>query len=577
MTSISTEWSSLKPLVIGLATDHGGLDKKELIKKHLAGKAGIELVDYGPVHLDPSDDYPEFAAALCQALVQEEVHAGILICRSGIGMSIAANRFPGIRAALVEDLAKAKSSRDHNSANVLVTGGDRMSDADMLAIVDTWIAAPFSNADRHVNRLRQIEKLCRDEVAAIRNVDPEIAAIIEEEEERQDGGIELIASENFASVAVRAAMGTVLTNKYAEGYPGKRYYNGCENVDKVEQLAIDRACALFGAEAANVQAHSGSQANMAVYFALLNPGDKILALDLAHGGHLTHGHKVNFSGKLYQFHSYTVDPKTEALDYDKIAEQAREIKPRMIVAGASAYPRVLDFPRLRKIADEVGALLFTDMAHIAGLVAAGEHPNPVPYCDIVSSTTHKTLRGPRGGLIVGKAEHVKKVNSTVFPGIQGGPLMHVIAAKAVCFKEAMTPEFRAYQKQVRANAQALAAAMTAHGFRIVSGGTDNHLMLVDLRPKKVTGKDAATALDKAGITANMNLIPYDPEKPTITSGIRLGTPAVTTRGMKEADMVQVAAWINTVIENIGNDEVAAAVKAEIYAYTRRFPMPQFVI
>ena len=575
MTSLN-DWAMAKPLVLGMATDHGGLAKKELIKLHLEGK-GIEVADFGPFQHDPNDDYPDYAADLCRSLVQGEITCGILICRSGIGMSVAANRFPGIRAALVEDVITAKSSRAHNNANILVTGGDRMADGDMLAVVDAWLATPFSGEIRHINRLRKIEQHCRDEVAAIRNVDPEIAAAIEAEELRQDGGIELIASENFASVAVRAAMGTVLTNKYAEGYPQKRYYNGCENVDTVEQLAIDRACQLFGAEAANVQTHSGSQANMAVYMGLLNPGDTVLAMDLAHGGHLTHGHKVNFSGKLYQFSGYTVSRDTEMLDYDVIAAQARELKPKMIVAGASAYPRTIDFPRLRAIADEVGSLLVTDMAHIAGLVAAGEHPNPVPYCDIVTSTTHKTLRGPRGGLIVGKAELMKKINSAVFPGIQGGPLMHVIAAKAVCFKEAMTPEFRAYQQQVRKNAQALAAELQNLGFRIVSGGTDNHLMLVDLRPKKVTGKAAATALDHAGITANMNLIPYDPEKPTVTSGIRLGTPAVTTRGMKEAEMVQIARWINSVIENIDNLELAEEVKAEIYACTRAFPMPQFVI
>ncbi len=575
MTSL-TDWAMAKPLVLGMATDHGGLAKKELIKTHLQGQ-GIEITDFGPFQHDPNDDYPDYAADLCRALVQGEITCGILICRSGIGMSIAANRFPGIRAGLVEDVIKAKSSRAHNNTNILVTGGDRMADADLLAVVDAWLGEGFSGEIRHINRLRKIEQHCRDEVAAIRNVDPEIAAVIEAEESRQDEGIELIASENFASVAVRSAMGTVLTNKYAEGYPQKRYYNGCDNVDVVEQLAIDRACQLFGAEAANVQAHSGSQANMAVYMALLNPGDAVLAMDLAHGGHLTHGHKVNFSGKLYQFTGYKVAPDTEMLDYDDIARQARELKPKMLVAGASAYPRTIDFPRLRAIADEVGALLVTDMAHIAGLVAAGEHPNPVPYCDVVTSTTHKTLRGPRGGLIVGKADPMKKINSTVFPGIQGGPLMHVIAAKAICFKEAMTPEFRAYQQQVRKNAQALAAELQSLGFRIVSGGTDNHLMLVDLRPKKVTGKAAATALDHAGITANMNLIPYDPEKPTVTSGIRLGTPAVTTRGMKEAEMVQIARWINSVIENIDNPDVAAAVKAEIYACTRAFPLPQFVI
>lgn len=575
MTSIH-EWANATPLIIGIATDHGGLEKKTLIKQHLEQK-GYTLIDYGPYELDPADDYPDFAAPLCKDLVRNEINAGILLCRSGIGMSICANRFPGIRAALVEDEAKAHSCRDHNNANVLVTGGDKVSNEDVLKIIDIWLTDRFSEDARHVNRLRKLEELCRDEVAAIRNVDAEIAELIEDEALRQESGIELIASENFASPAVRAAVGSILTNKYAEGYPGKRYYNGCEVVDKIEQIAIDRACQLFQAEAANVQPHSGSQANAAVYAALLQPGDTILALDLAHGGHLTHGHKVNFSGRTYNFHSYYVDPETEVLNYDTIEQQAKEIQPKMIVAGASAYPRIIDFPRLRQIADSVGALLFTDMAHIAGLVAAGEHPNPVPYCDVVSTTTHKTLRGPRGGLILGKQEYIKKINSAIFPGTQGGPLMHVIAGKAICFKEAMTPEYKAYQAQVRKNAQALAEALTAKGFRIVSGGTDNHLLLVDLRPKHITGKIAADVLDLAGITANMNLIPYDPEKPTVTSGIRLGTPAVTTRGMKEEDMVQIAEWINTVIENYENEEIAEQVKSEIYAYMQQFPMPKYVI
>lgn len=575
MTSIH-EWSNASPLIIGIATDHGGLDKKTKIKQHLEAK-GITLIDYGPYQLDPKDDYPDFAAPLCKDLVCNDINGGILICRSGIGMSICANRFPGIRAALVESKAKAHSCREHNNANVLVTGGDTLSDEEMIEIVDIWLTDHFSEDQRHVNRLRKIETLCRDEVAAIRNVDNEIAELIDEETERQSSGIELIASENFASTAVRAAMGSILTNKYAEGYPQKRYYNGCEVVDKVEQIAIDRACKLFNAEAANVQPHSGSQANAAVYMALLQPGDRILALDLAHGGHLTHGHKVNFSGKTYEFHSYKVDPNTETLNYETIAQQAQEIKPKMIVAGASAYSRIIDFAKLREIADSVGAILFTDMAHIAGLVAAGEHPNPVPYCDVVSTTTHKTLRGPRGGLILCREQFLKKINSAIFPGLQGGPLMHIIAAKAVCFKEAMTPEYKQYQHQVRLNAVALSKALQEKGFRIVSGGTDNHLMLVDLRPKNITGKVAADALDRAGITANMNLIPYDPEKPTVTSGIRLGTPAVTTRGMKEQDMVQIATWINTVIENHENLEVAEKVKEEINNYMRNFPMPEFKI
>jgi glycine hydroxymethyltransferase len=407
-------------------------------------------------------------------------------------------------------------------------------------------------------------------------VDPAVAAILDRERTRQDEGLELIASENFASAAVRAAAGSLMTNKYAEGYPGRRYYNGCEFVDEVEQLAIERACTLFGAEAANVQPHSGSQANMAAYYALLQPGDTVLAMSLDHGGHLTHGLKVNFSGRFFHFIGYGVDPRSEQLDYDQIAALAREHRPKMIVAGASAYPRVLDFPRLRAAADEVGALLVVDMAHIAGLVAAGLHPSPVPYADVVTSTTHKTLRGPRSGLILCKERHAKAINSQIFPGIQGGPLMHVIAAKAICFHEAMSPEFTRYQQQVLANAKSLAAELAARGFRIVSGGTDNHLMLVDLRPKQATGKDAATALDRAAITVNKNLIPFDPEKPTVASGIRVGTPAVTTRGMKEAEMRQVADFITRVVESRDDVAVADAVRREVHALTRRFPLPQFV-
>jgi glycine hydroxymethyltransferase len=387
--------------------------------------------------------------------------------------------------------------------------------------------------------------------------------------------LELIASENFASTAIRAAQGSVLTNKYAEGYPAKRYYGGCQVVDKVEVIAIERACKLFGAEAANVQPHSGSQANMAAYFAIIKPGDTILAMDLAHGGHLTHGHPMNFSGMLYNVVSYGVSKETERLDYDVIERLALEHKPQVIVAGASAYPRVIDFPRLRIIADKIKAKLMVDMAHIAGLVAAELHPSPVPYADIVTSTTHKSLRGPRGGLILCKEQYIKDINSKLFPGIQGGPLLHVIAAKGVCFHEAMTPEFKQYQQQIIANAKRLASELEQCGFRIVSGGTDNHLMLVDLRPKKVTGKEASIALEKAGITVNKNMIPFDPEKPFVTSGIRLGTPAVTTRGLKEENMVFVAKWIDRAIINLNNDVELAKIAVEVKSFMAEHPMPKF--
>lgn len=408
--------------------------------------------------------------------------------------------------------------------------------------------------------------------APLSEVDPEIDEAIRGEDSRQSDKLELIASENIVSRAVREAQGSSLTNKYAEGYPGRRYYGGCEYVDVVEQLAIDRAKALFGAEHANVQPHSGANANMAVFFAMMKPGDTFLALDLAQGGHLTHGSPVNFSGLLYNAIHYGVRPDSELIDYDRMRELAREHKPRLILGGATVYPRFIDWQIMREIADEVGAVLHVDMAHIAGLVAAGEHPSPVPYADFVTTTTHKTLRGPRGGLILCKEAWAKDVDKAVFPGMQGGPLMHVIAAKAVALKEAAAPTFAAYQAQIRKNAHALAEAVAGHGYRLVSGGTDNHLMLVDLRPKKVTGKTAQSVLDEAGITTNKNLVPYDTAKPFVTSGIRLGTPAVTTRGMREAEMVEVAALIDRALTNKSDEAALAAVRREVKALCSRFPL-----
>ena len=407
----------------------------------------------------------------------------------------------------------------------------------------------------------------------IKNCDLEVYNAIVEEEKRQEEGIELIASENFVSKAVMEAAGSVFTNKYAEGYPEKRYYGGCANADTVEQLAIDRLKKIFGAKFANVQPHSGSQANMGVYVSLLEAGDKILGMGLSSGGHLTHGYKINFSGKNYVGIEYGLNPETEMLDYDEIRRLAIQEKPQIIVAGASAYSRVIDFKKFREIADEVGAYLMVDMAHIAGLVAAGEHPNPMEYADIVTSTTHKTMRGPRGGIILTNNEEIaKKIDKAIFPGIQGGPLMHIIAAKAVAFKEALSPEFKEYQKQVVKNAKAMADALVKGGLRIVSGGTDNHLMLVDLRPKGVTGKMAEEGLEKAGITCNKNSIPNDPEKPFITSGIRLGTPAITARGMKEDEAVKIAEMIIKVLENINDDEKIAEVKNEVLKLAEKFPL-----
>ncbi len=408
----------------------------------------------------------------------------------------------------------------------------------------------------------------------IEGFDDELARAIADERRRQEDHVELIASENYTSPRVLAAQGSVLTNKYAEGYPGKRYYGGCEFVDVAERLAIERAKALFGAAFANVQPHSGSQANQAVYFALLAPGDTILGMSLDHGGHLTHGAKVNFSGKLFKAVQYGVKADTGEIDYDQVERLAVEHQPKLIVAGFSAYSRVIDWARFRRIADAVGARFLVDMAHVAGLVAAGVYPNPVPIADVVTTTTHKTLRGPRGGLILARPneEIHKKLNSMVFPGIQGGPLMHVIAAKAVAFQEALQPQFQAYARQVVANARALAAALQARGFRIVSGGTDNHLFLLDLTTKSVTGKDADAALGRAHITVNKNAVPNDPRPPAVTSGLRIGTPAITTRGFKEPEMQQLANWIADVLDHVGDESVVERVRAEVVTLCARFPV-----
>ena len=421
----------------------------------------------------------------------------------------------------------------------------------------------------------------------IPSVDPEVVAIIEKEAERQEGGLELIASENFTSNAVMEAQGSLLTNKYAEGYPKKRYYGGCEVVDQVEKLAKERACELFGAECANVQPHSGSQANMSVYFTVCKPGDTVLAMNLNHGGHLTHGSPVNFSGKLYNIVPYGVAKETGRIDYDEMERLAVENKPRMILAGASAYPRIIDFKRIREICDKVGAIMWVDMAHIAGLVAAGLHPSPVPYCDFVTSTTHKTLRGPRSGLVLAKKEYEKDLNSAVFPGMQGGPLMHVIAAKAVCFKEALDPSFKVYMTQVVKNAAAMADEFNKMGYNLVSGGTDNHLMLIDLRNKGKTGKIVEKALDKAHITVNKNMVPFDDQSPFITSGIRVGTPFLTTRGLNEDDVRHVARLMDKVIMNIKSnefnpkigiddsiidDKIIEEVHNEVVAICKKYPL-----
>ncbi len=406
----------------------------------------------------------------------------------------------------------------------------------------------------------------------IKAVDPEIAQAIARERERQSDHLELIASENFTSLAVMAAQGSVLTNKYAEGYPGKRYYGGCEFVDMAEELARQRVKELFGADHANVQPHSGAQANTAVYLALLQPGDKVLGMNLSHGGHLTHGSPVNLSGKYYQFAAYGVEPDTEVIDYDRLMEIAKREQPKLIVAGASAYPRALDFAAFRRIADAVGAMLMVDMAHIAGLVAAGLHQSPVPYAEVVTSTTHKTLRGPRGGLILCREEFAAAIDKAVFPGTQGGPLMHVIAAKAVAFKEALTPEFKAYQQQIVVNARTLAEYLAGYGFRIVSGGTDNHMLLVDLRSKNLTGKEGEQLLGEVGITVNKNTIPFDPQSPAVTSGIRIGTPAVTTRGMDQSAMARIAEAIHLVLSHPGDRDKKAVATGIVRELCTEYPL-----
>jgi glycine hydroxymethyltransferase len=408
--------------------------------------------------------------------------------------------------------------------------------------------------------------------APLSETDPDIAGAIHREVHRQAQGLELIASENFVSHAVLEAVGSVMTNKYAEGYPGRRYYGGCEYVDVAESLAIERATALFGAEHANVQPHSGAQANMSVYQTLLQPGDTVLGMNLAHGGHLTHGHPLNFSGKLYSIVPYGVRQDDERIDYDELERLAHEHRPKMIIAGASAYPRVIDFARIGDVARAVGAPLVVDMAHIAGLVAGGVHPSPVPHADFVTSTTHKTLRGPRSGLVLCREPYARDLDRAVFPGVQGGPLMHVIAAKAVCFKEAMEPAFAEYQRQVVANAQRLAGSLSTHGYRLVSGGTDNHLLLVDVFSRGITGRDAETALGRAGITVNKNAIPFDQNKPMVASGIRIGTPALTTRGMGEAEMDRVGDLIARVLAAPGDEQVLAMVRQEVERLCRNFPL-----
>jgi len=548
---------------VSVGSDHGGY----LLKTHLVEwlrARNMEVDDLGCASAD-SCDYPDFAAEVARQVSEGRAERGVLVCTTGIGMSISANRFVGVRAALCLTPAMAVASRRHNDANILALGASLTSPGEAEAILDLWLNTAFDGG-RHDRRVRKIDALPPVP-------DRELEEAIQSEIHRQHDNLELIASENYTSAAVRRAVGSVLTNKYAEGYPDKRWYGGCEYVDVVERLAIERARSLFGAEHANVQPHCGSSANMAVYFAMLQPGDTLLAMSLADGGHLTHGHKMNFSGRYYRVIPYGVARETERIDYETLERLARENKPRMICAGASAYSRIIDFPRLRAIADEVGAWLMVDMAHIAGLVAAGQHPSPVPFADFVTTTTHKTLRGPRGGMVLCKEKFAAEIDKQIFPGIQGGPLMHVIAGKAVCFHEALQPGFKTYQSQVVRNAQVLAAELEAGGLRLVSGGTDNHLMLVDLTPIGVTGKEAASVLDRACITVNKNAIPFDPRNTFVTSGIRIGTPAVTTRGMGEPEMKKIAGFILRAVSGGMDEAKIFAIRREVLELTSRFPVP----
>lgn len=563
------ETQSRATLSVALGSDHAGFALKQALLPELK-RRGIEIHDLG-THSPESTDYPDYAHAVAHAVADGSADFGVLCCSTGIGMSMAANKVEGVRAALVVNEETATLTRRHNDANVLCLGAKTSTPQQAIKILEAFLQAEFEGG-RHERRIQKLEDEVHPELS-LESVDPALAEIIQHERRRQQENIELIASENFTSPAVIAVQGSVLTNKYAEGYPKKRWYGGCEFVDEAEQLAIDRAKQLFGAEHANVQPHSGSGANMAVYFALLKPGDKLLTMDLSHGGHLTHGNKANFSGKFFEIVHYGVRKEDERLDYDQLAALAREHRPKMITVGASAYPRVIDFQRMSEIAKEVGALMLADIAHIAGLVAAGIHPSPVPFADFVTTTTHKTLRGPRGGLILCKAQYAKAIDSQVFPGIQGGPLMHVIAAKAVCFHEALQAGFKDYQQQIVHNAVALAEGMKRNGFRLVSGGTENHVMLVDVGARGLTGKQCQLALDEAGITTNKNTIPFETRSPFEASGVRLGTPAVTTRGMKTAEMAAIADMISEVLLDISNPGTAHAVRERVRALTAKFPLP----
>ena len=557
---------------IAIGSDHCGVELKSLLVRELSD--GFTVMDKGPADR-ASCDYCDYAVAVATDVASGAADFGVLICKTGIGMSMAANRFQNVRAALCSTTDAATLTRQHNGANVLCLSADAVSPQYALEIIRTFVATPVDMSERHARRRWKLERAQRlSDCSGLMRDDPEVFEAIAAQTRQEDAEINLIASENTSSRACREAAGSVLMNKYAEGYPGKRWYSGCLPVDAAEELARTRACKLFGAEHANVQPHCGSAANMAVYFATIKPGDTILSLSLDQGGHLSHGSPVNFSGKIYNIVPYTVDPKTEMLDYDAIERQALEVKPKILLTGASAYPRTIDFKRIREICDKAGCIMMVDMAHIAGLVAGGAHPSPVPYADFVTSTTHKTLGGPRGGLVLCKEKWAKALDSAVFPGMQGGPLENIIAAKAVVFREWMSDEKKGYAQQVVKNCAVMCKTVQDRGYRIVSGGTDNHLFLVDVKKSKgITGKDAAAALDAAGIIVNKNTIPFDTESPFKTSGIRVGTASATTRGMKEPEMIKIGTWIADVLDNIADTAVQERVKREAAALVANFPVP----
>jgi len=558
---------------IVVASDHGGYELKRTVLQELPSR-GLNVIDVG-CHSKDSVDYPDYASMAVKKIINGDAEQGILICTTGIGMSISANKFHGIRAALCLSPEMATKARSHNDANVLVLGASYVSADLCKLILDAWFGTNSPVEVRHKRRVNKINcNLSQSaDMSAIGWIDKQVYGAVEKEIERQQMTLNLIASENYVSPAVRQAQGSIMTNKYAEGYPAKRWYNGCVFVDEVENLAIERAKLIFGAEHVNVQPHCGSSANMAVYFSALKPGDTILAMKLAHGGHLTHGSEVNFSGKLFNFVPYGVSQKDERIDFNELARLAKEYKPRLIVAGASAYPRILEFEKFAQIAESIGAILMVDMAHIAGLVASGVHPNPVPFAQYVTTTTHKTLRGPRSGMIICKAAYAADIDKQVFPGLQGGPFMHVIAAKAVCFEEALQPEFKAYGRQVVANARVMADLFLSAGLKLVSGGTDNHLMLINLESEGITGKQAAEALDNVGIIVNKNVVPFDKKSPFITSGIRIGTAALTTRGMKENEMRRIASMIVELLRHMDDETVIKRIRGAVKELALAFPVP----